>query len=344
MMKKFNIEIYTPTVALFFHNEDKIAKFYMEFINEIILMSEKLKLKFLGVEYPVKIEIICKNHENQINNKIIFNKIKKHIKDSDILRFNVLLTLSLEQIECCFTDVEGRKINIPDKQKLSIHADFAAHYFYKLIIDLIICGNIAKPHSIEIRESIIFINRKYIFTKEAFLNEFWIVDDYLLNLKKPYLKNLSTIEVFEWINKIPGFDNAASQSSLGRAIGAFSYLFKSDRAVGSRIDFVWILIALEALYCKKNRERKNQLIKKILRFLEISHKENEAISNAISKMYEIRSGLIHGKMNFVFKHNQADSSKECEKFDDTLYNIESYSLAILFSTLQKMVTNNLYKL
>lgn len=327
MIKKFDIQIFVPVLASFFEWDNLKAQFYVDTKLDITKM-DKFDIKFFDMPMEVEIQFLEKNIKKTINNENVFLKLKNKLKIWDILHLKVQISFSFREVVKHYKEWPGTKTDL-----LFWHAKLCAKHIYKKVTDLVLCANIARPGSLEIGKCFILINKKYIEEKDGLHYDYFLIEDYFN--KWPFLQELSLANVFEWANSIPDFDYAVSKSPLGRAIGALSYIFLgSNINYENEIKFIWLLIALEAIYSKN----KGKLDKKIKDFLGEGPNDNE---EKFKKLYKNRSELLHGKMDFVFRNHIYDASDEYERFNDNINDIEQYMLAILLATIQKMVKNNL---
>lgn len=223
-----------------------------------------------------------------------------------------------------------------DDVLIEVYKDFVTSILSSYAFLFSLAVNIAKPGAFQFTSRYLAIDKKIIRTDPGVMNSFESSFDVSSKFSWPPVALLNVFEVWDWLVKIPGFTTGESKTSLGRAIGALSYLL-NDSKNQNELALVWALIGLEALYGKGNTGLKSQLMEKSESFLgkRVSHKKE------FGNMYDFRSRLVHGDQNFHF--NGFEGVLE-EEYSLRLWDSENFALAALISTVQKMCSHQIDEL
>ncbi|WP_278035570.1 HEPN domain-containing protein [Flavobacterium nitratireducens] len=127
-----------------------------------------------------------------------------------------------------------------------------------------------------------------------------------------------------------------SRTKIERALNSFTYLFSDSYHKDIPVALFWSLSGLEALYVEGDTGITQQLNDKIQVFLG----EIETDKKRLKKLYNFRSSLIHGGMSIPIK----DAIINDEKHLDNLYEMNTFAIIILVTSLQKIIKNNLTEL
>lgn len=148
--------------------------------------------------------------------------------------------------------------------------------------------------------------------------------------KWPKIQHLNTADVWRWLNTIPNYAQGIPTGRVGRAVSAMSYLVFNENE--SFLDHIWAILGLEALYGKGE-----QLLKKSEALLGPRESSRE-----LAAVYNFRSRLLHGDLNFPLDHAQyyTDWIDITDK-TFTFKTIEAVSLAtsVLIGSIQKLAIN-----
>jgi hypothetical protein len=249
-------------------------------------------------------------------------------------------TVTKQQYRQALRNSDGSPITegeFSDDQLLHVYKDFVVSTLSDYAFLFSLAANIAKPGSFQFKKRHLFQNRSLIRTVGGTMNSF----DHAVEISKKYawppISPLSVYRVWDWLLEIPGFTLGESKSTLGRAVGALSYLLHEDYKDGNDLALVWALIGLEALYGKGNVSLKSQLMEKTEAFLG----PRTAFKREFGNMYDFRSRLVHGDKNFNFKGFESNTDSD---FSKKMMDSEDFAVTSLISTLQRMCSLGLREL
>ncbi len=206
--------------------------------------------------------------------------------------------------------------------------------FYEFLMILNICkvgGCVFGLGCLEINDKLFKLKRINFAGYELF--------EYSMEKKWPNFESLEIQETWNWyLRKVnPIRIDELSSSPLSRAFNAFSYLYDESDDITK---LFWTMVGLEAIYVEGIDGISRQIREKGQLFLG----EIEEFKKRLSRMYDFRSGFVHGSINFPsFFHidNEMDSFlKYCEDSFEVLLTAES----MLITTLQKMAKKDLGEL
>lgn len=228
-----------------------------------------------------------------------------------------------------------------DEDIFSFLVSSASNSMINRLKDISLSANIARPGGLNYDAPLVFLDNDFVDrsssgSTSSFSEAMRAAEEY----KWPPIKSLSILECWSWLQGIPGFEERRSQSRLGRAVAALTYLLKNRFPDENELALVWAMLGLEALYGRSNSGLKSQILEKSESFLgpRTGHKK------IFSWMYDYRSRLLHGDLDIIFSHNDFDATNEHEKFTIELGRCESVATAILISTLQNMCVEGRYTL
>lgn len=208
-----------------------------------------------------------------------------------ILNFSVIFEYDEKKIKLLTL------LNHPDLKKISRNGllnlieQLTADDIYKIIMELLLCLNIAKPECLRIHDLYQFINNDLI-KKIEFCSSICSYAEHLSS--EPYShKELALAKVWEWYRNIPDINEIRSNTALGRAIRAASYLLIKEEG---EIGLIWALVGIEALYNNNRKNVREQIIDKSTQFLGALF----ITEDTLNEMYKFRSNFLHGKYDCVF--------------------------------------------
>ncbi|HBC47475.1 MAG TPA: hypothetical protein DEO84_10080 [candidate division Zixibacteria bacterium] len=206
--------------------------------------------------------------------------------------------------------------------------DIMADELSKKIINLFLAANIAKPGSIGFESGMIYTNGQFNTELGYFSCDYLDREDYevesIIRLRELPIKG-----VWDWFDSIEGTEVNSAIGSVGRAIGALSYIFGPG---SSHLwpQIIWSLLGLEAVYAPKRQLQKYQLTANIPKLLG----KKAVAEELIEQLYELRLQFIHGDADFPFAHNDFNEIYGLD--DDKFYEAQHYALALLMATLQEL--------
>ncbi|MBI5589568.1 MAG: hypothetical protein HY881_03700 [Deltaproteobacteria bacterium] len=315
-------------VQYLFHQRDNALK-------ELQVLSKSIKIAYANGEIkPIKIKFV-ENIKDNYRDDSFLGQIKKD-RFWGFLKINSTNNFSKEDVLKLCGDTLGEA---SFQDKVDIYIDLAIQEICKTIYDLILCSNISKPGSIQAQSINFFVNGKYRTNNTGMSGNLW---EFFLKAKEdgwPPIDIIDTKIVWAWLNSIPDFKNGLSKAKIGRAIGALSYIMKPISNDETHSILIWALLGLEAIYCNGGGY-KAQLIQKT----DALFGKRETHKKMFGLMYDYRSRLIHGDIDFPYWHNPYDGSDEYERFHVELWRATAMAVNVLLASLQKMALSNISEL
>lgn len=323
MKTSFNIEVIIPLIPVY-KPEKHREGYVQEGIDELLGLDKKLEFELLdlGKFYP-SIHLIgdytpFSGQNASKSNAIVFQVAVPNDYDTYKVRTNSTKEISEEE-----------KMNL---FKRTVSDEFRLKVFYFLIL----C-QIAKPGAIKSRKGDVYVDNRfenYSYSSISIHRE--SLDD-VEELKWPTYSNLKFQQVWDWYLKNGFSFHRYSKSKTERALNAFTHLFR-DNLDGNEFDLFWSLVGIEALYCSSGECSSDQIFEGMQSYLgkTIDHDER------LEQMYHFNSKLVHGDLDILPVHYYEQEVEENEKFVQGLYDSTIFAVAILTSTLQKMVFDNPY--
>lgn len=176
------------------------------------------------------------------------------------------------------------------KESELIHEQIACEAFGRIVRRWLVAALLAKVGILQFSDILVTANRNLWRRWDDFHG---LSDEHLENAQKmkwPPLKSLSIRAVWRWLQKVPGFNNDFGLTKVGRAIAAFTHLFRRRGPTTFGEVLLWALLGLEALYTRGTTELGSQLSAKTQLLLG----EQQDFKKAITRMYAYRSRLTHG--------------------------------------------------
>lgn len=216
-----------------------------------------------------------------------------------------------------------------DEQLIQVYKEFVVSTLADYAFLFSLSANIAKPGAFQFTKRYLFQNRQLQRKIGGTMNSLDRALDVFNKYSWPPISNLDVFNMWDWLERIPGFTSGEARSALGRAVGLLSYLLCDHWKDENELALVWALIGLEAIYGKGNIGLKSQLIEKTELFLgpRTTHKKE------FGNMYDFRSRLVHGDKNFHFRGFEGGFESS---FSRKLMDSEDFAVATLISTLQRM--------
>lgn len=149
------------------------------------------------------------------------------------------------------------------------------------------------------------------------------------------MPNISLSTTINWISSPKWLLDQIGGSPLVRALNALTYLFSTGPEL-SALGIMYSLMGIEALYAQGQEE---SIGEQILNKTQAIFGSGEGLRKKIKGMYDLRSRLVHGQLDFVPCFTDWDPlelRKTQKKLDDT----NDIAIAILLATFQKMIIND----
>jgi hypothetical protein len=327
---EFSFRCYIPVlVPLRFEPDQKIAQ--IEALDE--LRNQRIEMTpstLSDVSIPVFIEVF--NDASQYPEfEVAWRPTRA--RDCVFMRFSGSVEISLEG----FASLTERLTELDKIERAQFDISVELERF---IAQIALAACIAKPGAIEMMDAgIVFIDDE-IKTTRPFFSGLWNVWLHAEKRKWPLIVRMSILDVWSWVQKLPGIADGIGKGPVGRALAAMAYLLKEE-PTESPIDLVWALIGLEALYVRGKEALGEQLRRKTEVFLGPRHEFKKQVTH----MYQFRSDLMHGSVDIPFPANlYDDDGAGIESFLNGQYECELTATAILLASLQKLIQNGWYSL
>lgn len=296
------------------------------------VLKEIRQQEFSIESFDVKIPVVAyfhiyPNYPSNAGSSFLKSPIfELQINDIDSLLSKLCKTATL-----IVSGPEGKHSERASKEEI-LH--FIADDLLYLLYTIGLIANIASPGSLNLSNSKIMIGKKSFMQHDGFLCFFEeLIAEHEERHTWPELKILKFKSVWEWAHKIPSFEKGTSSGPLGRALGALTYMTgESAREESSHI--FWILLGLEALYCRGDKGNAGQIQEKS----QLLFGEYSKARKMINSFYQRRSRLIHGDIDFP--HNYARDYEYHFDYEISLYSEENSALALLIATLQYIASQN----
>lgn len=231
-----------------------------------------------------------------------------------------------------------------DKQYISLALDDAGIALKTFVKALAIVANLARPGTLEVGDSQLFINNSRSAWDNRLVNSLTFAVEYARRTSWPQVKNLDIEATWQWVQRNNLLDSFGT-TPVERAFNAFTYLFEhpsKDRVTS----LFWALVGVEALYAKGASGVQQQIFEKT----QVLLGNRETFKKHLSKMYQLRSRFVHGDLPFPGQFYTYDATPEFEKFTDEVAQATELATAVLIASLQRLIEqdwNNLnfsYKL
>ncbi len=151
----------------------------------------------------------------------------------------------------------------------------------------------------------------------------------------PNFSNIEISRVWEWYLKHISSTDSMSETPVGRALNALSYLFHDGLLGANSEELFWALLGIEALYGSGTASIQSLLDKKTQ--LVLGHRKE--FKKKFSQMYNFRSRFVHGDLDFPNNVTFKETDRYADYFME-IGAIKGLAVAILLATLQTMIKNN----
>jgi hypothetical protein len=245
-----------------------------------------------------------------------------------ILQFSIKLQYDPTAIEGQFDEESISVLGRPGV--IGLANDILANELRKMIMNLFLAANIAKPGAISFESGMIYANGQTNTELGYFDCDILGREDYELD-SIVRLRELPIKKVWDWLDSIEGVAYNTAVGSVGRAIGAVSYAFGPESShFWSQL--AWTLLGLEAIYAPKAQLQKYQLTTNIPIFLG----KRAVNEDLIERLYALRLQFIHGGANFPFSYSEQSELSGLEEGNEEYFEAQHYALALLIASLQEL--------
>lgn len=321
MKSSLNIEVVIPLIQVY-KPEKHIESYVQDAIDELLSLGKKLEFELLDLgKFHASIYLI--------ENYRPFSG--QNFSESNAIVFQVIVPNNYRYYGVRTNST--REVSEEEKMKLfkrAVSDEFRLKVFYFLII-----SQIAKPGAIKSRKGDVYVDNtleNYAYSSISIHRE--SLDD-VEELKWSTYKSLKFQQVWDWYQKNSFSFQRHSKSKTERALNAFTHLFR-DSLEGNEFDLFWSLVGIEALYCSDNECSSDKILEGIQSYLGKTTDHEEMLK----QMYHFNSRLVHGDLDILPVHYELEDG-ESEEFMQSLYDSTILAVAILTSTLQKMVIEDI---
>lgn len=314
----------------------KLFEDTQEIMNKIL--SDKITLDFPIFDSSYPSIIIDNSFVNSLsdNEKKYFKRIDKR---KDQVPMIIISTFNLPPFsEEELTELGDGPVNIDSKEYVNFNEFIAERTFRKRIIDLILSINLSYCGGINILEGKLFRYGKKVNDFGTIYNDLDLVKELSAKIGWPKLSNLQIEKTFNWLMNYKNSLDNISDSRIGRAVNAFTYLFHTSIIFENDLnDLLWSLIGLETIYTDGNTDLQNQLDYKSQLILG----ERQEFKKIIKNMYDYRSRYLHGKLNFASQFSSKDTTDFFDKFYPDLHEATNTAIGTFVASLQYFVLNDI---
>lgn len=223
---------------------------------------------------------------------------------------------------------------------ISVAADVIVSNHRKLIGDLIVASNIAKPGALVPERVAQFVAGQFLWSDgPEYLTDLDLVRERAEELGWPTIEELPLASVWTWLSSIDGMSEGVPKSRVGRAVAALSQLLVSAGG-GAAMDLMWAMVGLEALYLQHGPGLATQLLSR----MEIVLGPIRQNRKVFKRLYDYRSRFVHGDVPFPLAYSPHDAVEAFEKFSIEAYEYELIASAMLLSTLQWLAVRDRHEL
>lgn len=214
---------------------------------------------------------------------------------------------------------------------------FVISVFEKRLRDLVISISIAKKGGINIGgKPIVFLENSYCCTLEPFIHSLDLAIQISTSLNWPLIKMIDLKSTINWLAQFQEETDSISNSSIGRALNAYSYLFSTRGGSDDGAYLFWTMVGIEAIFAEGSSNIMHQINLKTQTLLG-KRIDNKKRFNA---MYDFRSRFVHGDLDLNNKYYINDRSSEINKFWTDLFDNEHIAMSILIATFQELILRN----
>lgn len=202
------------------------------------------------------------------------------------------------------------------------------------IKDLLFVVNLAHPGCLHIIRNKIFKNGKPLPIKLSFATDIsGCVHDTCRWLK---LEELELNKCWEWVINKTNFMSYLSLTPIDRALHALSY----ECSANEDMYIFYVMLGIEAIYNNGSNKEDSILVQIRRKSKALLGDIPESAHRAISKMYSLRSKLVHGSAN-IFKcwFSEYCDEREYDKVSDERMAIVT-ATGLLLATIQKFIKAN----
>lgn len=252
------------------------------------------------------------------------------IRSHGFLRFQTKVTLA---------PLEGSLSEQPPVVQQEMLYSAVAGDLAKVVCDLLLAANIAKPGALHTDGGVLFVNGQRpsaVGIPRLYTDLLYMAVERSKDLGWPHLAPMDVRQAWAWVCKIEGIQSGIPKGRSGRAFAALSYLLSGT----GTLDLIWALLGLEALYGKGITGLREQLSEKSAVLLGKPHQHKKEFNKA----YDYRSRWVHGDLDIPVSYTPHDGLDEFLSFQNETTHSTTVSIAVLLATLQKMISLDTWEL
>lgn len=327
---ELRLVILSPTRAIF-NKEERIKRetVFNDLIKDLVSFKDPWYIDGLKLDINVKFNDYrtCKD---------------ENLKNERILIGTLIIEAEGELEEHLKTKLENYNHNLEENNQeifLEFENFFEKDFFISLekrLMDFILCINLAYPCLFEVRDFDIIYKDTYKVSEN--INLYGELCSDILNFQNelniPIVNIIPINKCWEWLSIKTNLFEGMGELPIDRALNAMTYIISSK----GYDDIFYSMIGIEAIY---STDRSIDITEQIRRKIDILFGTIPGLRKKISKMYEVRSKLMHGSLKFPSKFYVNDATEEFEEFLFKDYmETSKVALVLLVGTIQKFIINS----
>ena len=190
----------------------------------------------------------------------------------------------------------------------SLAIEIISYRFNDLLFDLAVAADISNLGALRFDDGALLTPKKIVRVRSQF-NPGESAREETDGFGWPAVEHENLQKVFDWYVGIDGTTKGHTNSPLGRAACAFSYLFDTSVSRKPLLELIWSLIGIEALLGEADQSRR-LITDKLLLVLKPHKKNVDEIRKIVREIYDFRSRMLHGNRNIGSKRLEDDQEEE----------------------------------
>ncbi|WET51424.1 HEPN domain-containing protein [Chryseobacterium indologenes] len=173
-------------------------------------------------------------------------------------------------------------------------------------------------------------NKRLIGKTEILMSDIDMAYGHAIKINWPTIKQPTINQTIDWFIHHNFHLDDISQTKIQRAINAFSYSF-SNLSEKHTSELFWTMIGIEGLLA----EGSSNIISQIKIKTSILLEEPKEFKKKLEKLYNYRSRLVHGDLNFPPKY-----SNDFDGFEREYWDYSEFALSILIALVKELIIEN----
>lgn len=170
-------------------------------------------------------------------------------------------------------------------------------------------------------------NKRLIGKTEILMSDIEMAYGHAIRINWPIIKQPTINQTIDWFIHHNFHLDDLSQTKIQRAVNAFSYSF-SNLSEKDTSQLFWTMIGIEGLLA----EGSSNIISQIKTKTAILFEEPKEFKKKLEKLYNYRSRLVHGDLNFPPKYSSDFDGFELEYWDHS-----KFALSILIALIKELI-------